>query len=77
MDIKLELLQNHICDYIKDSFETFPINTSKLIDSEAVMILNRIKLVINNDNLSDFEVVEQIVQIFEEYNLNCGNRHDF
>ena len=77
MDIKLELLQNHICDYLNDLFESYPTDTSKLIDSEAIMILDKIKSIICNDKLSDFDAVEQIVLTFEEYNIDCGNRHDF
>lgn len=77
MDIKLELLQNHIFDYIKDMFETFPVNTSKLADSAAIMALSEIKNIINNEDLSDFDAIEQIVCVPEDYNIDCGVRHDF
>lgn len=77
MNIKLELLQNYIYDYLKDLFESFPLNTSNLIDSAAVMALDEIKAVIGNDELSDFDVVEEIVCILEKYNIYCGGRHDF
>lgn len=41
------------------------------------MILDRIKKCIIDGELSDFEVVERIVGIFEEYNIDIGARHDF
>ena len=77
MDIKLELLQNYIYDYLKDLFETNTIDTSKLIDTSAVMALDKIKEVIQNDDLSDFDAIENIVLILEEFNIDCGGRHDF
>ena len=76
MDIKLELLQNYIYDYLKDLFERYPANTSKLVDTTAVMALGEIKNVISNDDLSDFDAIEEIVSILEKYNVNCGARHD-
>ena len=77
MDIKLELLQNDIYDYIRNLFETHTPDTSKLADTAATMALSEIKMVIGNDELSDFDVVEKIVCILEDYNINCGGRHDF
>lgn len=77
MDIKLELLQNHICDFLRDAFETFPPNTSKIADSIAIMALDDIKSVLSNDELSDFDAIEQIVCIMESYRIDCGERHDF
>ena len=77
MDIKFELLQYYICDYLRELFETFPLNASKLIDSEAIKALDEIKTVIGNDELSDFYAIEEIVCILEKYNIYCGGRHDF
>ena len=77
MDIKLELLQNHICDFLRDAFETFPPNTSKIADSIAIMALDDIKSVLSNDELSDFDAIEQIVCIMESYRIDCGGRNDF
>ena len=77
MDIKLELLQNYICDFLKSAFERFPPDTSKLADSFAIMALDDIKSVLKNDELSDFDAIEQIVCIMENYRIDCGGRHDF
>ena len=40
-------------------------------------MLQRIKAVIDNDSLSDFDCVEEIVCIFEEFGSDGGSRHDF
>jgi len=75
MNIKLELLQNHINDIIKIIMEDTEI--SKIADTTAITILDEIKSVICNEELSDFDAIEEIVQIFEENNIDCGCRHDF
>lgn len=53
------------------------LDINSAIESKAVMILDRIKKCIIDEELSDFEVVERIVGIFEEYNIDIGARHDF
>jgi len=49
----------------------------KIINLKSLHVLERIKTVIENDSLSDFECIERIVRIFEEIGSNAGNRHDF
>ncbi|MBQ3038278.1 MAG: hypothetical protein IJD30_03770 [Clostridia bacterium] len=33
--------------------------------------------VVGNDALSDFDAIEEIVNIFEEFGVSAGDRHDF
>lgn len=40
-------------------------------------LIEKIKAVLENDNLSDFECVEEIVCLFEDAGLNVDYRHDF
>ena len=75
MNIKLELIQNHINDIIKIIMEDTEI--SKIADTTAITILDEIKSVICNEELSDFDAVEEIVCILENNNIDCGGRHDF
>ena len=77
MNIKLELIQNHINDIIKIIMEDINPDISKIADTSAIMVLNEIKSVICNDELSDFDAVEEIVRILEKNNIDCGGRHDF
>ena len=77
MDIKLELLLNHINDFLRNAFENFPPDTSKIADGIATLALDDIKSVLKNDELSDFDAIEQIVCIMENYRIDCGGRHDF
>lgn len=77
MNIKLELLQNHINDIIRIITEDINPDISKIADTTAIIILNEIKNVICNDELSDFDAVEEIVCILENNNIDCASRHDF
>ena len=53
------------------------INADDIVDTTAIKILDEIKSVINNTEIEDdYEVVEQIVLIFEKYNIDAGMRHD-
>jgi len=77
MNIKTELLKNHIIDFIKHRIEDFNIDASEISDTSAINMLAEIQKVIMNETFSDFEVVEEIVCIFEKYNIDFGSRHDF
>ncbi len=77
MDIKLELLKKYISDFINYRMEDFEINASQIADSTAIQVLSEIQNVIRNENYSDFDVIEEIVCIFEKYKIDFGFRHDF
>ena len=77
MDIKLELLRNHITDFVNNKIEDFEIDASQIADTTAIQALNEIQKVIKDESYSDFEAIEEIVCIFEKYNIDAGFRHDF
>lgn len=77
MDIKLELLKDHITDFIKCRLEDFEIDASQIVDTTATKMLAEIQKVIKDENYSDFDAIEEIVCIFEKYNISAGVRHDF
>ena len=76
-NIKVELLKNHISDFIQFRINDFQIDASEIADTTATKMLGEIQEIIKNDSYSDFEVVEKIVCIFEKYNIDFGSRHDF
>ena len=76
MDLKLELIQNHICDMIKNIFQS-DFDANQIADSNAILILDKIKKITSDDSLSDFDAIEEIVYLLEENNIDCGPRHDF
>ncbi len=77
MNIKVELLRNYISDFINSKLEDFEIDASQIADTTAIQILSEIQRVIKDECYSDFETVEQIVCIFDKYNIDSGFRHDF
>jgi hypothetical protein len=77
MNIKLELIQNHLSDCLSEAFEMNVINADEIADSSAINILDKIKQIINDDSLTDFGAIEKIVCVLEENNISCGTRHNF
>lgn len=71
MNAEIEsIVQKHIADIILQS------------DNLCAKALKEIQVVLKNGNIvdgnkSDFEIVEDIVCIFEKYHLNAGGCHDF
>ena len=77
MNIKLELLRDYITDFIRFRIEDFEINASQIADTTAIKVLAEIQNVIKDEDYSDFDAIEKIVCIFEEYKIDAGFRHDF
>ena len=77
MNIKLEIFGGCIKDAVLSAIRYKDINADDIVDTTAIKILDEIKSVINNTEIEDdYEVVEQIVLIFEKYNIDAGMRHD-
>ena len=76
MNIKVELLGNYISDFVKSKIEDFEIDASQIADTTAIQMLSEIQNIIKNESYSDFEAIEEIVCIFENYNIDFGFRHD-
>ena len=77
MNIKLELIQNHLSDCLSEEFEMNVINADEIADSSAINILDKIKQIINDDSLTDFGAIEKIFCVLEDNNISCGTRHNF
>ena len=77
MDIKTELLQDSIYDFLKTTLENCTIDIKNIANTRAISALNAIKEVLSNDTLCDFDAIEEIICIFEKYGIDTGNRHDF
>ena len=78
MDIKLDIFAGAVSDAINSAMQYIHIDTDDVINSVALTVLNEIQSVIQNTEIvDDFDVVEEIVCIFEKYNINAGWRHDF
>ena len=77
MNLKLELLKGAIFDAITQGINYVEIDADRIADTTAIKILSEIKEIINAEEKEDFDVVEEIVCVFEKYNIDIGGRHDF
>ena len=77
MQLKRELLKGAICDAVTAGLEHIEIDANSIADTTAIKALSEIKAIINDDTKSDFDAIEEIVCIFEKYNISIDCRHDF
>lgn len=77
MDIRLELIRNEIAELLYSNIERLEIDINEIAQTAAVSALGEIRAVLENDEYSDFETVDEIVAIFNKYGLSSGGCHDF
>ena len=63
---------------IKVTFENLSIESpNEIVEKASFAALHKIREVLDNDGLQDFECVERIIAILEEIGTDGGSRHDF
>ncbi len=77
MNIKLELSTIEIAEFIKEKLNEKELDIAQIVDTKATQILQEIQNVLANEDLSDFDAIEEIVCVFEKHKLSSGGRHDF
>ena len=77
MNIRLELFSAEIAEFIKEKLDEKELAITQTIDTKATRILQEIQYILSNEELSDFQIVEEIVCLFEKNNLSAGSCHDF
>jgi len=78
MDIKAELVSRELSYKIANTLsQHLKFDLNEIANTTAITILSKVQEIIKKDELSDFEMVEKIVCLFEDYNLSCGATHDF
>ena len=77
MDLYKEILSKVLeKEEIHITFTNLKMDAAEIIVTESYEALQKIKAVIEDDSLYDFECVERIVRVFEEIGSGCI-RHDF
>jgi len=61
---------------IEVTFPDLQLNATEIVELHCYQALQRIKAIIENDQLSDFACIEEIVCLFEQLGSDGGNRHD-
>lgn len=77
MNLEIELLGNELSEAIKQYLLNSNINYDVIADTVSIKVLSEIQQILKNDCISDFDAIEQIICVFEKYNLDFGSRHDF
>ena len=77
MNLEIELLGNALSEAIKQYLLNSNINYDVIADTVSIKVLSEIQQILKNDCISDFDAIEQIICVFEKYNLDFGSRHDF
>lgn len=77
MNLEIELLGNVLSEAIKQYLLNSNINYDVIADTVSIKVLSEIQQILKNDCISDFDAIEQIICVFEKYNLDFGSRHDF
>jgi len=76
--ISRELLSYVIKNEVQNVLADIDDKIINKVHSLSTEILEDIKTVLSQHyKLSDFEMIEKIVVIFEKYNIDCGSCHDF
>jgi len=77
MKIKTELIKGYIADAVCSQLTDFEIDEDKVADSRATLILDAVREILIRDELDDFQMIDEIVSLFNRCNIDCGNCHDF
>ncbi len=77
MNFEKELIANELAYVIRKYMEEINPDIIDRIKNRESEIISQIQKILANSELNDFEVVEEIVVLFEKYNLSCGGRRDF
>lgn len=85
MNTHKELLQGYLVGYFKDNahllVDGLDLDLPKVVESRAVRALDEICTAVREHAAfteeSDFELVEEMIRILDNYGLDSGNCHDF
>lgn len=77
MNIKKDLLAKAVSELIRLRMLEIEIDATEIADTTAIAALSEIQDCLDDEDLSDFQVIEAIVRVFEKYELSSGSRHDF
>jgi len=76
MELYKEIICKELGEIIFETLRLSEIDYTEIVKLKSIEALQKIKAVIFNDSLSDFECVEEIVYIFETLGSDGGTRHD-
>ena len=76
MELYKEILAQILSsEHIEVTFPTMPVDAERIVEVQSYRVLQRIKAVIENDSLSDYDCIEEIVRLLEAVGSTGGTRH--
>jgi len=74
-DLLIEVLSRQ---EVKVTFENLTTGSpNEIVEKTCFQALQKIRAVLDSDDLQDFECIEEIIMILEGVGSNGGSRHDF
>ena len=77
MELYKELIAKQIGEIMLNTLGNAQIDYAAIVADKSYQALLQIKAVISDDSLEDFDCVDKIVLILEEFGSSGGARHDF
>ncbi|MBE7059718.1 MAG: hypothetical protein E7389_02720 [Ruminococcaceae bacterium] len=78
MTIKEELIRRSVAESVAQNLRITEYDINTVADTAAINALDEIKSVISrHEELSDFYIVDEIVEIFIKYGIDTNGCHDF
>lgn len=74
MDVKYQLLAHILSDMVYKKVETAFDELKEWADATAMIMLFEIWEIIDDKSLSDSDIVEKIIEVYEKYNMDCSVR---
>ena len=76
-DFSNDLLKYIIRQEVERTISETENNAADKVESLSIKILEEIVEILKNHELSDFDIVENIVCIMDKYEIDCGVCHEF
>ena len=73
----MNIIKGAIFEAITRGLNYAEIDADKIADTTAIKALSEIQQILSDEEKSDFEIVDEIVDVFEKYKLDFGGCHDF
>lgn len=70
-EILCKIMEEAVCKvFISNDF-------NGVVQSKAIEILEKVRIIICDNDLDDFEKIENIIEIFYSYGIHTGRCHDY
>ena len=72
MNLVLELVSEPLLQKIAEKVVDIKVDANEVVQTTALTVLNEIKKIIGDESKDEFDKIENIVRIFENYNIDTN-----